>query len=435
VPHPWAPERGNPGTCRWKLPPSSPAERPARLEPIAMGKSAGPAATIAVAGDSRTVSARPRPSPLYFDTLGSSPVDTLFACGASLSDDECYGLPSRCHEVPVRRTFIDFPCSEQIALHRKPLPASTAPAAMSHTISDTFGSWKALGSRLRSPSCDDPTFVVGPPSSSTFGSQGSSRWVAAVADHADQGFDEEQKGEAQPSVIYRLSPTSAKAAGYYRRRDESPRGPWPATPPAAKPAAPKGPPPGRFDAPPAAATRPPGSWAIPASASSSPTARASQQQHQQAAAAAAEEDAEDAGSSSEEGDSSDDEIQCPQYSENAAIPSVGSALHKNGTCKRCCFFPKGRCNNGADCQFCHFAHDKRKPAKKKKKKKKGRSRKQSQSDPAASSPAAPPHLASTAAGFHDQQQFILVQAVMPAPFFSVPNAHGSMFLQMPYCNV
>eukprot|EP00913_Durusdinium_trenchii_P031136 g29155.t1 len=50
----------------------------------------------------------------------------------------------------------------------------------------------------------------------------------------------------------------------------------------------------------------------------------------------------------------------------ADLPSVGSAQHFEGLCKRCCFFPKGRCNNGRDCEFCHFEHEKRKRKKKKK---------------------------------------------------------------------
>eukprot|EP00929_Paragymnodinium_shiwhaense_P115527 TRINITY_DN84477_c0_g1_i1.p1 TRINITY_DN84477_c0_g1~~TRINITY_DN84477_c0_g1_i1.p1 ORF type:complete len:417 (+),score=77.49 TRINITY_DN84477_c0_g1_i1:79-1329(+) len=51
---------------------------------------------------------------------------------------------------------------------------------------------------------------------------------------------------------------------------------------------------------------------------------------------------------------------CPQYSATAELPSVGSALHGQGLCKRCCFFPKGRCQNGINCQFCHFEHAKHK---------------------------------------------------------------------------
>jgi len=42
-----------------------------------------------------------------------------------------------------------------------------------------------------------------------------------------------------------------------------------------------------------------------------------------------------------------------------AFPSLGSAGHFEGTCSRCCFFPKGRCLNGAACNFCHFDHEKR----------------------------------------------------------------------------
>merc|ERR1719379_3109449 len=45
---------------------------------------------------------------------------------------------------------------------------------------------------------------------------------------------------------------------------------------------------------------------------------------------------------------------------------MGSAQHAEGACKRCCFFPKGRCQNGYNCEFCHFEHEKRKRKKKKK---------------------------------------------------------------------
>jgi len=49
-----------------------------------------------------------------------------------------------------------------------------------------------------------------------------------------------------------------------------------------------------------------------------------------------------------------------------AMPSQGSSQHFEGACKRCCFFPKGRCQNGFNCEFCHFDHEKRKRKKKKK---------------------------------------------------------------------
>lgn len=75
----------------------------------------------------------------------------------------------------------------------------------------------------------------------------------------------------------------------------------------------------------------------------------------------------------EDGDASDDDeeedsVMCPVYSEGAALPSAGSAGHGAGACRRCCFFPKGRCSNGAECGFCHFAHEKRKTSNAKKKK-------------------------------------------------------------------
>jgi hypothetical protein len=62
----------------------------------------------------------------------------------------------------------------------------------------------------------------------------------------------------------------------------------------------------------------------------------------------------------------DDRAVGPPAAVSGALPSVGSALHSEGSCKRCCFFPKGRCQNGHSCEFCHFEHEKRKRKKKKK---------------------------------------------------------------------
>jgi len=45
---------------------------------------------------------------------------------------------------------------------------------------------------------------------------------------------------------------------------------------------------------------------------------------------------------------------------DAPLPSIGSAGHADGTCKRCCFYPRGRCISGSECNFCHFDHEKRK---------------------------------------------------------------------------
>lgn len=81
---------------------------------------------------------------------------------------------------------------------------------------------------------------------------------------------------------------------------------------------------------------------------------------------------------SEESDSDDDGQQpqavraagnVPQRPPGARLPSVGSAGHDLGSCKRCCFFPRGRCVNGYECEFCHCEHEKRKRRNKKKGKK------------------------------------------------------------------
>lgn len=59
-----------------------------------------------------------------------------------------------------------------------------------------------------------------------------------------------------------------------------------------------------------------------------------------------------------------DEVIVPAQDQGAQIdfggsmPSVGSAGHDQGLCKRCAFFPKGRCKNGADCTHCHMDHPK-----------------------------------------------------------------------------
>eukprot|EP00746_Dinoflagellata_sp_MGD_P013952 gnl/MRDRNA2_/MRDRNA2_130365_c0_seq1.p1 gnl/MRDRNA2_/MRDRNA2_130365_c0~~gnl/MRDRNA2_/MRDRNA2_130365_c0_seq1.p1 ORF type:complete len:506 (-),score=91.47 gnl/MRDRNA2_/MRDRNA2_130365_c0_seq1:218-1735(-) len=46
------------------------------------------------------------------------------------------------------------------------------------------------------------------------------------------------------------------------------------------------------------------------------------------------------------------------------MPSIGSAPHASGQCSPCCFFPRGRCQNGQSCAFCHFEHEKRRHKKK-----------------------------------------------------------------------
>jgi len=51
-----------------------------------------------------------------------------------------------------------------------------------------------------------------------------------------------------------------------------------------------------------------------------------------------------------------DESKMGRIAGEGELPSIGSVGHNEGTCKRCAFFPKGRCQNGADCTHCHFDH-------------------------------------------------------------------------------
>lgn len=74
------------------------------------------------------------------------------------------------------------------------------------------------------------------------------------------------------------------------------------------------------------------------------------------------EDEDDCSSSDESEDDDDDvspahiQLSSPRWED---LPSIGSAGHNHGLCKRCCFFPKGRCMNGYACNFCHYPHEKR----------------------------------------------------------------------------
>jgi len=61
----------------------------------------------------------------------------------------------------------------------------------------------------------------------------------------------------------------------------------------------------------------------------------------------------------------------PKPPPGALHPSLGSEGHAIGACKRCCFFPRGRCMNGYECMFCHYEHEKRKRKNKKKNKRAG----------------------------------------------------------------
>lgn len=123
-----------------------------------------------------------------------------------------------------------------------------------------------------------------------------------------------------------------------------------------------------YEEPPA---KPPGDFCMPATAPQQGEAP----QRQESEGQVGELDVNEA-ESSDGDDSSDEDLGlCPTYAPDVPIPSIGSTLHSEASCKRCCFFPKGRCNNGYDCEFCHFAHEKRKPKNKKKKKSKRRKNK------------------------------------------------------------
>jgi hypothetical protein len=63
-------------------------------------------------------------------------------------------------------------------------------------------------------------------------------------------------------------------------------------------------------------------------------------------------------SSSGSDDDDDDESPATEAVDMTDLPSIGSIAHAAGDCKRCNFFAKGRCQNGKDCTFCHFPHDK-----------------------------------------------------------------------------
>lgn len=133
-------------------------------------------------------------------------------------------------------------------------------------------------------------------------------------------------------------------------------------------------------APPGVAPVPPPSVAPPAAPTEAATAPAAAATPPPAAAAPPAPLARVEQEGSDEEDDSENEQQQQQQSgrspedapkppPGALHPSMGSENHAEGTCKRCCFFPRNRCNNGYDCEFCHYEHEKRKRKNKKSKKK------------------------------------------------------------------
>lgn len=127
-----------------------------------------------------------------------------------------------------------------------------------------------------------------------------------------------------------------------------------APPAAATPPAPAGPP----AAPPAAAP----AIAAEVKLRSSPLTRVEQEGSDEEA----DDDSDAEAAQQQSGRSVED---APKPPPGAEHPSKGSENHSEATCKRCCFFPRNRCNNGYECDFCHYEHEKRKRKNKKSKKK------------------------------------------------------------------
>lgn len=222
-----------------------------------------------------------------------------------------HGLAST--EVPVRRTFIEYGCQSDSYCGQQAV--STAPACMSLSAMRGNILNELCGEDDASPSTCSPSDA----GRSSGRSSEDADWpvmgpTVLVADRL-------------PAVLYHMSPTSAKAAGYWTRETSA------------------------------------------RSSRSFPSQPVGGSDRIQDEAEAAEVGSSASTGEDQESDDDEDRHFCPEYSKDAKLPSAGSALHGEGQCKRCCFFPKGRCNNGESCQFCHFAHEKRKPKHKKKTKK------------------------------------------------------------------
>eukprot|EP00747_Dinoflagellata_sp_TGD_P184339 gnl/TRDRNA2_/TRDRNA2_39878_c0_seq1.p1 gnl/TRDRNA2_/TRDRNA2_39878_c0~~gnl/TRDRNA2_/TRDRNA2_39878_c0_seq1.p1 ORF type:complete len:376 (-),score=71.25 gnl/TRDRNA2_/TRDRNA2_39878_c0_seq1:213-1340(-) len=314
------------------------------------------------------------------------------------SDEGHCQLPRR-REIPVRRTFIEYGVVQSPTLPT-PMHVSTAPAWIGPSFRAAFDrvTGEVLCMPVTSPRSAPNTGRVHDSNSPRAGLEDCCKHEG-VAIAVCSSWKVEQM---LPDVMYRLSPTSAKAAGYTdcgtpsdaqrSTRTPSPK-PTPSpslTPTPSRPATPT-------------------QWlAAECAEDASPRI----DKYSEDASPNAEAEALDTNSNSDDDSDSDsgDEGLCPQYSEHAELPSKGSAAHGQGMCKRCCFFPKGRCNNGFDCHFCHFAHEKRKPKNKKKK----RRRKKRSTEPS---------TANAAGGLAGQENLLqpfvigapmLMQVLMPA---------------------
>jgi len=243
---------------------------------------------------------------------GSRPAPLLL--GALPPAERELVLPDWCREVPVRRTFIDYRCPEEsprLSLSRSLSGLSTAPASLAGSVRESLDEVTSCPVR----SLQSLTSVAAREQADAGSAASSARRSMASSASTSATL---------PLVSYRMSPISARAAGLMQERLDCAD---------AKPQIDK---------------------------------CAEAEVGRVRSSGSTDEDCESSG------DEDDDEDLglCPIYTEGAALPSAGSAGHADGSCRRCCFFPKGRCNNGEDCQFCHFAHEKRKGKAKKKKSKK-----------------------------------------------------------------
>mmetsp|Transcript_4793 Transcript_4793/g.11219 ORF Transcript_4793/g.11219 Transcript_4793/m.11219 type:complete len:310 (+) Transcript_4793:98-1027(+) len=141
---------------------------------------------------------------------------------------------------------------------------------------------------------------------------------------------------------------------------------------------------------------------------------------------------EDCGSSPDEDDEEDVNI-CPIYMAGAALPSVGSAGHAEGTCRRCCFFPKGRCNNGKDCLFCHFSHERRKSRAKPKKNKKNKKKAAAVADGYQDVSGVGTVEMSAGSHGHAAPISIVLQTAIPEGSQASGQAYGVAVVSVPFC--
>lgn len=307
-------------------------------------------------------SRRRRPPPLIIDSLALTRDDTW---------------PPRNEDIPVRRTFIDFgslTCLTGTPPDSPLRSVSTAPARLGCSMRGAFDYWKAAATSSASTSSTRCTIAVTPT-----GSSDSSARVSASSLLLELELSSAELPHT--GVKAGLLPTLTKDA---RSQQAS------LSPVLRSPSLQEGPRqfyPNAFLQTDSWRERP---LMLPQLSSHSQVPTDLIRRPIKLAEQLGDVNVDD-GESTDDGASSDDNQRlCPVYSENAPLPSLGSAPHGEGKCKRCCFFPKGRCTNGTDCPFCHFAHDRRTNTKTKKKKNRRRKQRLIANQNLAISSAPPP---------------------------------------------